>query len=167
MHSHSYIINTKYTYIHTYLRKNMYTHPVILLTEKLNKFISSISKVMEYFKGCVHYIFASLFCMCKRTHFRNKEQYFSFHFESSFCSWDNQVLAFQTFKYPDVIKCLSMKLEPHLLTNFGSIKNLYENVAWKLVSSNFFVLKECSVKRNLRRSVCSFGQILTVLLWHI
>ena len=37
-------------------------------------------------KGCVCYIFASLFCMSKRGHFRNKEKYFLFQFESSFHS---------------------------------------------------------------------------------
>ena len=35
-------------------------------------------------KGCVRYIFASLFCMSKREHLRNKEKCFLFHFESSF-----------------------------------------------------------------------------------
>ena len=37
-------------------------------------------------KGCVHYIFAILFCMSKRKHFRNKEKCFLFHFEKSFNS---------------------------------------------------------------------------------
>ena len=32
------------------------------------------------------YIFASLFCMSKRDHLRNKEKCFLFHFESSTCS---------------------------------------------------------------------------------
>ena len=45
-------------------------------------------------KGCARYIFASLFCMSKREHFRNKEKCFLFHFESCFHSWDNQVLTF-------------------------------------------------------------------------
>ena len=34
-------------------------------------------------KGCVRYIFASLFCMSKREHLRNKKKCFLFHFESS------------------------------------------------------------------------------------
>ena len=34
-------------------------------------------------KGCVRYIFASLFCKCKREHLRNKEKCFLFHFEGS------------------------------------------------------------------------------------
>ena len=43
-------------------------------------------------KGCVHYIFTSLFCMSKREDLWNKEKCFLFHFESSFRSWDNQIL---------------------------------------------------------------------------
>ena len=46
------------------------------------------------FKSCVRYIFASLFCMSKREHLRNKKKCFLFHFKSSSCSWDNQLLTF-------------------------------------------------------------------------
>ena len=61
-------------------------------------------------KGCVHYIFASLFCMPKTEHLWKKEKCFLFHFESSFCSWDdNQISSFQGLKCHDVIKCPSMK----------------------------------------------------------
>ena len=42
-------------------------------------------------KGCVRYIFA-IFRMPKREHLWHKEKYFLFHFESSFRSWDNQIL---------------------------------------------------------------------------
>ena len=45
-------------------------------------------------KGCVCYIFASLFYMSKREHLQNKEKCLLFHFESSSCSWDNQLLIF-------------------------------------------------------------------------
>ena len=48
---------------------------------------------IERLKGCVRYIFASLFYMSKREHFRNKEKYFLFHFESS-SRGDNQILTF-------------------------------------------------------------------------
>ena len=44
-------------------------------------------------KGCVHYIFAS-FCKSKGEHLLNKEKSFLFHCESSFRSWDNQILTF-------------------------------------------------------------------------
>ena len=37
------------------------------------------------FKGCVHYIFASLFCMSKREHLKNTEKCILFHFESYSC----------------------------------------------------------------------------------
>ena len=67
------------------------------------------------FEGCVCYIFASLFCMFKTDHFWNKEKCFLFHFESSFCSWDNQILFFQIFKCHDVIKRLSMKHKRHFI----------------------------------------------------
>ena len=61
----------------------------------------------------VRYIFASLFFISKIEHLWNKEEYFLFHLESSFCSWDNQILTFQIFKCHDIIKCLSMKHETH------------------------------------------------------
>ena len=35
-----------------------------------------------------------IFCMSKRVHLWNKEKCFSFHFESSVRSWDNQILIF-------------------------------------------------------------------------
>ena len=66
-----------------------------------------------WFKGCVSYIFASLFCKYKGEHLWNKEKCFLFHFKSSFCYWDNQILTFQTFQCHDVIKCPSMKHQTH------------------------------------------------------
>ena len=64
-------------------------------------------------KGCVRYIFTTFFCMSKREHLWNEEKNFLFHFQSSFCSWDNQILTFQIFKFHDIIKYLSMKQETH------------------------------------------------------
>ena len=55
-------------------------HPIFVLP------LFSIKNIFYYkieFKGCVRYICASLFCMSKREHLRNKEKYFLFHFESS------------------------------------------------------------------------------------
>ena len=75
--------------------------------------VGFVSQDMQYFKGFVCYSFASLFCMSKKEHFRNKKKCFSFHFKSSFPSWDNQILTFQIFKCLDVIKYLSMKHETH------------------------------------------------------
>ena len=66
-------------------------------------------------KGCVRYIFASLFSMSKREHLRNKEKCFLFHFRSSSRSCDNQLLTFSIFKCHDIIKCPSMKHETHII----------------------------------------------------
>ena len=68
-----------------------------------------------FFKGCVRYIFTSLFCMSKREDLQNKEKCFLFQFESSSRSWDNQILNFDIFKCHDVIKYLSMKHETHFI----------------------------------------------------
>ena len=68
---------------------------------------------LNWFKGCACHIFASLFFMSKREHLWNKEKCFLFHFESSFRSWDNQILTFQIFKCHDIIKCPTMKHETH------------------------------------------------------
>ena len=63
-------------------------------------------------KGCVRYIFASLF-------FKSNEstcqpgKIFLFYFKSSFRSGENQIFVFQIFKFYDAIKCLSIKQEIH------------------------------------------------------
>ena len=66
-------------------------------------------------KGCVCYIFGSLFCISKREHSWNKGNCFLFHFRSFFRSWDHQILNFKIFKCHDVIKCLSMKHKTHFI----------------------------------------------------
>ena len=43
------------------------------------------------------------------------------------------------------------------------IKKLYKKYDLETSSRHFLIFKESPVKRNLRRSVCSFGQILVVL----
>ena len=48
----------------------------------------------EFFKGCVHYIFTSLFFKSKGEHLENKDKCFLFHFKSSFHSQENQILEF-------------------------------------------------------------------------
>ena len=109
-------------------------------------------KIYQLCKSCVRYIFASLFRRSKRYHLWNEEKCFLFHFESSFHSWDNQILTFQIFKCHDVIKCLSMKHVTHII---------------ETSSRPFLVFKESSIKRILRRSACWFEQILILLLLHI
>ena len=53
--------------------------------------------------------------MPKREDLWNKENNFLFHLESTFRSWDKQILNFQIFKCHDVIKYLSMKHETHFI----------------------------------------------------
>ena len=60
-------------------------------------------------KGSIHYIFPSLFNKSKGKHLWNKDKCFLFHFESSFRSWDDQILTFQIFKCHEVIVCPNMK----------------------------------------------------------
>ena len=43
-------------------------------------------------KGCVYYIFASLFLKSKQKHLSNKEKCFLIHFKSSLHSQENQIL---------------------------------------------------------------------------
>ena len=81
--------------------------------EKETNQVKSRQVFFCFLKGCVCYIFASLFFMCKIEHLWNKEECFLFHLESSFLSWDNQFLTFQIFKCHNVIKCPNMKLETH------------------------------------------------------
>ena len=65
------------------------------------------------FKGCVCYIFASLFFKSKQEHWSNLEKYFLFHFRSSFHSQENEILEFYILKFHGIIKCLSIKQEIH------------------------------------------------------
>ena len=138
-------------------------------------------------KGCVHYIFTSLFCISKKEDLRNKEKCFLFHFESSFCSGDNQILNFPIFKCHDVIKCLSMKHKTFYwitceantvwLWNLASLCNItgltffiikfYGKCGLETSSRPFLIFKESSVKINLRRSACWFGLISIALLLRI
>ena len=41
--------------------------------------MESITRIMKYLKDCDRYIFAGLFSMAKREHFRNKKNCFLFH----------------------------------------------------------------------------------------
>ena len=77
---------------------------------------------LQWFKGCVCYIFASLFCMFKREH-SWKEKYFLFHFESS-SLLRYQILNFQIFKCQGIVKGLNMKHKHILLNNLGSKDSL-------------------------------------------
>ena len=78
------------------------------------KLTNEVSSNHDLFKGCVCYIFASLFFMSKRELLWNKE-IFLFYFQSFLYSWDNETLTFEIFRYHDVIKCLRMKHETHII----------------------------------------------------
>ena len=55
----------------------------------------------------------------KEKHFSNWEKYFLFHFRSSFCCGEDQILEFYIFKLLDVTKCLSIKQEIHFTEYLG------------------------------------------------
>ena len=76
---------------------------------------NKVKVIVEHFKGCICYIFASLVSMSNREHLWNKKKSFLFHFQSFFHSWDNQILNFRIFKCHEVIKCLSMKHKTHFI----------------------------------------------------
>ena len=76
-------------------------------------------------KACVRYTFASLFCTAKIEHFWNKGKCFLLHFETSFRSWDNQILTFQIFQCYDVINASAWNMKKHILLNkLGSKRSL-------------------------------------------
>ena len=112
-----------------------------------------------------YYIFASLFWMAKGEHFWNKKRCFLFHFKTSFCSWDNQILIFQIFKCHNVIKWLSMKHETHHhFANLCNItkeiflsKTFYEKYGLKTSYRPFF---------NFQRILCkNDSEEVCVLIW--
>ena len=63
----------------------------------------AIKELILWFKGCVWYIFASLFFKSKLQHLPNWERRFLFHFKSSFRSQENQILGFYILKFHEVI----------------------------------------------------------------
>ena len=63
-------------------------------------------------KDCVATFLLIYFVCLKESTFETRKKCL-FHFESSFRSWDNQILTFQMFKCHDVIKYLHMKHETH------------------------------------------------------
>ena len=127
-------------------------------------------------KGCVRCIFADLFYMSKTKHLWNKENKILFHFESSFCSWDNQILTFSVWNAKPILNNLGSKhslvgnqIWPVyvIVQNKFFIKKFYEKWSLETSSRLFLIFEESSVKRILRRAACWFGQILIVLLLHI
>ena len=80
------------------MKKNVFyfTSKPLFFLEKSNFRILhfQISWHHQMLKGCVCYIFASLFFMSKREHLWSKEECFLIQLKSSFPSWDNQILTF-------------------------------------------------------------------------
>ena len=66
----------------------------------------------EQFKGCVRYIFASFFLGLKESTCETRKNVFYFTSKALFVL---EILTFQIFKGHDVIKCLSMKHETHII----------------------------------------------------
>ena len=132
---------------------------------------------LSLLKGCVRYIFASLFCVSKRQHFRNKEKWFLLHFESSFRSWNNQILTFSIFKIMTSsnaqawntkhILLSNLESKHNLLMKFGQfmqshkiiffIKKFYKICDLETSSRPFLIFKESFVKKILWRSACWSG----------
>ena len=80
--------------------RNLWSCPYVVYLSNKNLFIISL-------KMC------PLFYISKRQRLWKKKKCFLFHFQSSFCSRDNQILTFQVFKCYDVLRCLSMEHETH------------------------------------------------------
>ena len=68
--------------------------------------------------------------MSKKEHLWNNEKYFLFYFESSFCSWANQILNFEIFKCHGIITCLSIKHETHFSKLGKQTHSCYE--IWRI-----------------------------------
>ena len=79
---------------------------------------------LPFFKSCVLYIFNSLFFVSKRKHLWNKEECFLFHLESSFRSWNNQILTFQIFKCQTSWNAQAWNTKHIWLNNLGSKHSL-------------------------------------------
>ena len=131
----------------------------------------------EAFKGCVHNIWDSLFCMSKKEHLINPGKCFLYHFESFFRYWNNQILTFQTFKCHACILLNNLGSKRSLGKKFSQfmwyyalnffIKKFYEKCGLETSSRPFLIFKESSVKRILRKSACWLGQISIALLLHV
>ena len=72
-----------------------------------------IFKENKILKGCVCYILLVCFLSLNESTCQTRKNAFLFHFKSSFCSQENQILEFYIFKFHDIIKCLSIKQEIH------------------------------------------------------
>ena len=125
-------------------------------------------------KGCVCYIFASLFCMSKSELFRNKENAFYFTSKALLLL---EIIKFWRFRNLNIMassNAQAWKPKHILLNNLGSKCSLvmkfdqfmqYYKIIFHPRPSLIF--KECAVKKILWRSACWFGQIVIDFLLHI
>ena len=120
--------------------------------------------------------------MSKTEHFWNKENVL-FHFESFFSflrksdydfsdiqmSWRHQMPKHETRNTFYWVTQSGDEIWPVYVTLHEKkiFKKFYEKCGQEASSRPFLIFKEYPVKRNLRRSVYWFGQILIVLLIHI
>ena len=102
----------KFIYYYIYSNKKMYYYKILRAAKqselkRCSKWYrrnhTKHCKLMKHcklfvFKGCVCYIFASLFCRSKREHLWNLEKNL-FHFKSSFRSWENRISCHQMPKH--------------------------------------------------------------------
>ena len=86
--------------------------------------------------------------------FETWKKYFLLYFKSSFRSQENQIFEFQTFKFHDVINCLSIKQEIHFTEYLGSKHSLlmkfdqftlYYKTKNSAKIATFFVCEELSI----------------------
>ena len=129
----------------------------------IKKIICTILQHLFFFNLIISWVFISttflLVCfVCLEESTFEKRKTFLFHFESSFCSWDNHILTFQIFTCHDVIKYLMMKHKAYFTEQLGKqtqsgvwylasicnitketflLKKSKEHVAWKLVPGPF------------------------------
>ena len=101
-------------------------------------------KISKLYTGWIYYIFTSLFYKSKGEHLQNKEKCILFHFESSFCSWDNQVLTFQILNVWTSSNAQAWSTKEISLNNLESKLNLcnikkeifYQKTVWKMWPGN-------------------------------
>ena len=118
----------------------------VSLWEATRSFFVKFTPVL-FVEGCVSHIFASFFCMSKREHLWNKKKSFLFHFKSSFCSWDNQILAWDIHiswrhqmpkhKTRNTFYWITWEVNTVWWWNLASLHNITkENFLWKISVKN-------------------------------
>ena len=137
--------------------------------------------LVAFIKGCVHYIFPSLFYISKREKTRKNAFYFT-----SKALFVLEIIKFQHFRYSNIMTSWNTQAwnTKHILLNncslvmkFGQfiqyykiiffIKEVYKNCALENSSRPFLIFKKSLVKKIVWRSACWFGQILIDSLLHI